>query len=97
MIDDDEKNMVEENFIAGGRRIQSGAPLQGFFKSELKLDFCHSKLNLCPSKLDFCHSLLDFCQCSKVLHSGTQPEMLDIRLNGESVCSTVGGCGGGRI
>jgi len=33
----------------------------------------------------------------KVLHSGTQPDLLDIRLNGESLCSTVGGCGGGRI
>ena len=39
---------------------------------------------------------LDFAT-SKVLHSGTQPDMLDIRLNGESLCSTVGGCGGGRI
>merc|ERR1711971_1152294 len=28
----------------------------------------------------------------KVLHSGTQPEMVDIRLNGESLCSTVGDC-----
>merc|ERR1719397_1820554 len=24
----------------------------------------------------------------KVLHSGTQPDLLDIRLNGESLCST---------
>ena len=33
----------------------------------------------------------------KVLHSGTQPDMLDIRVNGESLCSTVGGCGARRI
>merc|ERR1711936_40998 len=30
----------------------------------------------------------------KVLHAGTQPDTLDIRLNGETMCSTVGDCGG---
>ena len=74
--DDDEKDIDEENLDPGGRRVESGAAFQGFFKSELKLDFF---------------------PIPKVLHSGTQPEMLDIRLNGESLCSTVGGCGGGRI
>ena len=69
-VDDDERNLGP-----GGRRVQSGAAFQGFFKSDLKLDLA----------------------MSKVLHSGTQPDMLDIRLNGESLCSTVGDCGGGRI
>ena len=37
--DDDEKDIDEENLDPGGRRVESGAAFQGFFKSELKLDF----------------------------------------------------------
>ena len=41
---------------------------------------------------------LDFPIFSKVLHSGTeQPDMVDIRVNGKSLCSMVGGCGHGWI
>ena len=52
--DDDEKDIDEENLDPGGRRVESGAAFQGFFKSELKLDFFPSPRCCTPGRSRRC-------------------------------------------
>ena len=71
-------------------QVEEGSNLELRFKVSL------NPVEFLSFQVGFLSFTVGFLSMSKVLHSGTQPEMLDIRLNGESLCSTVGDCGAAR-